>query len=126
MRFEYNHFAFLGPESVRAAEATECANEQGMFWPYHDTLFLNQIAENQGFWSNTFLLEMALQLGLVEQAFSDCLDSGKYRDAIAAAKEAGDARGVNSTPTVFINGEKVVGLDSAQAYIQLIEVILGQ
>lgn len=40
--FEFHHLAFLGPESIQAAEASECAMEQGQFWPYHDVLFLRQ------------------------------------------------------------------------------------
>ena len=48
VRFEYKHVALLGAESILAAEASECANEQGQFWPYHDIIFANQRGENQG------------------------------------------------------------------------------
>ena len=48
VRFEYKDFAFIGPESIRAAEAAACADEQDWFWPFHDTLFANQRGENQG------------------------------------------------------------------------------
>jgi protein-disulfide isomerase len=126
VRFEYHHYAFLGGESVRAAEAAECANEQGMFWPFHDTLFLNQIAENAGFWSERMVVEIAVQLGLDEATFSDCLDSRKYRDVVSASNEEAAERGVNSTPTVFINGEEVKGLASATEYVRIINTILGE
>ncbi len=48
---EYHYFSFLGPESFAAAEAAECANDQGRFWDYHDILFLRQGAENRGVFS---------------------------------------------------------------------------
>ncbi len=42
MKFVYRHFAKLGPDSVYAAAATECADEQGKFWDYLDKLFVEQ------------------------------------------------------------------------------------
>ena len=48
VKWVFNHFAFLGDESIRAAEASECASDQGKFWEYANTLFANQAGENQG------------------------------------------------------------------------------
>ena len=48
VRFGYQHFAFLGPESQKAAEASECAAEQGAFWPYHDKLFGRMTGKTRG------------------------------------------------------------------------------
>ena len=62
VRLEFHHYAFIGAESVRAAEAAECANEQDMFWPYHDILFLNQRGENQGAFSDLALHNFAVAL----------------------------------------------------------------
>lgn len=107
VRFEYNNFAFLGSESFNAAEAAECANEQGQFWQYHDTLFANQRGENIGAFRTAALKNFAVAIGLDEAAFNDCLDSGKYKDGVLAEKAEGETRQVDSTPTLFINGEKV-------------------
>ena len=126
MRFEYKHFAFLGVESQRAAEASECANEQDMFWPYHDTIFLNQRGENQGFWSQRVLEEFAVKLGMDEAAFSECMDEGRYGDAIQAAYEVAGSRGVDHTPTVYVNGEEVPSGAPLEVYIQMIEAALGR
>lgn len=125
VRFEYHHYAFLGQESLRAAEAAECANDQGMFWQYHDTLFLNQIAENAGFWSEQFLIQMAVQLTLNEVEFTSCLTSGKYQSAVVAASQEARDRGVTGTPTLFINGERIQ-LGSVNSYIQIINTALGR
>ncbi|MFU8772841.1 MAG: DsbA family protein, partial [Anaerolineales bacterium] len=70
VRFEYKHFAFLGPESNLAAEASECAAEQGKFWQYHDTLFENLRGQNQGSYRNPALKAMAAALGLDENSFN--------------------------------------------------------
>jgi len=79
VRFEYKNFAFLGPESTAAAEASECAAEQGMFWAYHDTIFLNHEGENVGTYSDPALKNYATALGLDQDQFDDCLDSREYR-----------------------------------------------
>lgn len=110
MRYQYNHYAFLGDESVRAAEASECANEQGQFWQYHDTLFLNQRGENLGAFSDDALRNFAIALGLDQEAFDACLDSGRYRSQIAADRSQAEELGVGSTPSFWINGELITGL----------------
>jgi len=57
-------FAFLGDESLRAAEAARCAGDQGKFWEYHDYLFTHQNGENKGNFSNLNLKTFAKALGL--------------------------------------------------------------
>jgi hypothetical protein len=67
------NYAFLGPESRQAAEASECAAEQGAFWPYHDRLYERQAGENRGAFSQDNLKRFAVELGLNGQAFDACL-----------------------------------------------------
>lgn len=62
--FVYRDFAFLGQESLKAAEATLCANEQGKFWEYHDYLFTHQDGENRGNFSDDYLKSFARELKL--------------------------------------------------------------
>lgn len=121
VRFEYNHYAFLGQESIRAAEAAECANEQDAFWEYHDALFLNQNGENQGTFNDTTLKTYASLIGLDEQAFSSCFDSGKYREHIQESYENGVDLGVKSTPSFIINGELISGARPFTEFDRLIE-----
>lgn len=109
VRFEYKHFAFLGAESILAAEASECAAEQGQFWAYHDTLFANQRGQNQGAYSRDALKEMAAALGLDTAAFNSCLDSGRYRSLVQQQTAEAQRRGVTSTPTTYVNGQSVSG-----------------
>lgn len=87
-----------------AAEASECANDQGKFWEYKSTLFRDQQAL-----AASDLKKYAKDLGLDETTFNSCLDSKKYSDEVSGDLEDGLSAGVTGTPTFFINGEKLVG-----------------
>ena len=104
-RLVYNHFLIVrGDESRWAAEASECANEQGQFWNYHNMLFENQQGENRGAFAERRLKAFAEALGLDTAAFNACYDSGRYADVVQADHNLGVSRGIRSTPTVYING----------------------
>jgi len=114
----YRDYAFLGPESVSAAEGAECAGDQGKFWEYHDYLFAHQSGENKGNFSDQRLKSFAQSLGLNSTVFNLCLDSAKYAKTVATSKIEASAAGVNGTPKGFIikDGEIV---DSIDGYLQL-------
>lgn len=117
----YWHFAFLGPESFQAAEASECAAEQDAFWEYHDLLFDNQNGENRGAFNTENLKALAAELELNTEEFNQCLDSGKYTEAVNAATGAAQSIGVRSTPAFIINGQPVVGAQEFAFFQQLID-----
>jgi len=121
VRFGYLHFAFLGPESQWAAEASECAAEQDAFWEYHDQLFDSQSGENQGAFSKDNLKQFAADLGLDTQDFDACLDSGKYASTVEDETQTTQSLGVRSTPTFLINGRPVVGAQPFEVFQQYIE-----
>ncbi len=120
MKIYWRDFAFLGPESQDAAQAARCANEQGKFWHYHDLLFLSRQGENQGGFSKENLKKLAGELELNQEQFNACLDSDRYLDDVLADNDAGRELGIQATPTIFINGERVVG---AQPYELFKDVI---
>lgn len=103
------HMAFLGEESQWAAEASECASDQGAFWQYHDKLFESQNGENQGAFNKDKLKGFAKDLGLKTDAFDQCLDSGKYTQAVQQETQAAQSLGVQSTPSFFVNDWLVLG-----------------
>ena len=105
----FHHFAFIGDESTRAGEAAECANEQGKFWEYYDTLYANQAGENQGAFNDTNLANFAQQLKLDVDKFNTCLKEDRYLGVVTADSTDAQTRGVVQTPTVFINGKKYAG-----------------
>jgi len=87
-----------------AAEASECANEQGKFWEYHDKLFANQQKL-----SDDDFKTYAAELGLNVDAFTACYSSGKHRAAVQKDMAEGQKAGVSGTPAFFINGRFLSG-----------------
>lgn len=100
----------------KAAEASECADEQGKFWEYHDKLF-----ENQGALDVDSLKQYADDLGLDTAEFNGCLDSDKMASEVQADFNDGRSYGVSGTPTFFVNGFKLVGAQPYSAFEQAIE-----
>lgn len=125
VRFGYQHFAFLGPESQKAAEASECAAEQGAFWPYHDMLFGRITGENQGSLSPAGLKQYAAEVGLDAEAFDACLDSGKYVSLVGSETATAQSLGVTGTPSFLVNGRPLVGAQPFEVFQQVIEAELG-
>ncbi len=103
VRFVYRDFAFLGPESIMAAEASRCAQDQSAFWQYHDYLFTHQQGENQGAFSKEKLKEFAAALNLDTTKFNSCLDQEIYRDQVQKDLDLGRTLGVDGTPFTFVN-----------------------
>lgn len=109
VKLVYRHFPLsFHPEAQKAAEAAECAEEQGKFWEMHDKLF-----ENSSSLSVANEKQWAKDLGLDSAKFNTCLDSGKTASAVQKDAADGAAAGVSGTPTFFINGKEIVG---AQPY----------
>jgi protein-disulfide isomerase len=103
--FEYRSMGFwIGPESVRAAEATYCAADQERFWDYHNILFENQGLENSNNYSDKRLVAFAEALNLDMETFIACLDDRKYEDELNQDRIDGQALGVDGTPSFLING----------------------
>ena len=121
MRFGYQHFPFLGNESFWAAEASECAHEQGKFWEYHDLLFKRQNGENRGAFDKDKLKAFALELKLDATRFNACVDGSKYAALVQAEATSGQSLGVRSTPSFLINNRPVAGALPFETFQQLIE-----
>lgn len=107
VKFVFRHYAFLGQESRWAAEAAECANEQGRFWDYYEKLFTKQGGENVGVFGKQNLQRFAAELGLDTASFNQCLTSGKYTESVLRDINEGGSKGVRGTPTLFVNGRFV-------------------
>ena len=121
VKLEYRHFAFIGQESVWAAEASECAREQDRFWDYHDKLFTSQGGENRGAFSIANLKRFARELGLGQAAFDACLDSHRYVSAVQQQTDEGRRDGVEATPTYFVGDTKIQGLKPYDEFEKAIE-----
>ncbi len=126
LRFGYINMAFLGQESIWAAEAAECAADQDKFWEYHDYLYNHQAGENQGAFNKDNLKQFAADLGLDATAFNDCLDTGKYTQLVQQDTQGAQSLGFRSTPSFLINGQTVVGAQPLTAFQQVIDPLIKQ
>ena len=109
------------PYAQQAAEAAQCAGDQGKFWEYHDSLFDRQ-ASGTG-WNFT---KLAKEIGLNQDAFATCLNTGRYREEVAKDLHDGFKLGVTSTPTFFINGRPLVGAKPFVEFQAVIDRLLKQ
>ncbi|MFQ5792664.1 MAG: DsbA family protein, partial [Acidobacteriota bacterium] len=92
----------------------------------HDKLFAEWKGENVGAFTKANLTRFASDLGLNSETFNACLDSDKYEGKVLLEKvEASEDLGVNSTPTVFVDGEMIKGLQY-EAYQAAIEEALKE
>lgn len=126
VRFGYIHFAFLGPESQWAAEASECAAEQDAFWEYHDLLYITLNGENQVAFNQDNLKRFASELGLDTDQFNECLDTGKYTSVVQQEYQMSQQIGVSSTPTFILNGQPIIGAQPFEVFQQQIQTALSE
>ena len=105
LRIEFKHFP-LRESSYGAHIAAECAAGQDKFWEYHDVLFKNQQGSEL---SAAKLKQYAVDLGLDTAAFDTCFDGKQGKAQVDADAREGVAKQINSTPTMFINDERVLG-----------------
>jgi len=122
----------LHPNARPAHIAAECADEQGMFWEYHDVLF-----ENQGEWNRLSSIDLSSQLnqyatsmGLNSASFDSCLSSPSMADEVNADFLQAAQYGATGTPTFFIGNEKngfikLVGAQPYAAFQAAIDAQLG-
>jgi protein-disulfide isomerase len=122
VRFIYRDFPLaFHTNAQKAAEAAECAGEQGKYYEMHDKIF-----ENQNAIGVNNLKSYAKQIGLDETEFNTCLDSGEMAQEVAKDFSDGQKLGVSGTPTFFVNGTKLVGAQPLSAFEQIIEAELAK
>lgn len=120
VRYIFHHFPLSFHQyAQKAAEASECAGEQGKFWEMHDKIF-----ENQEKISVADLKKYALELGLNSSDFNSCLDSGKFKNKVQTDLNLGQSVGVQGTPAFFINGQLVSGAQPFANFKTLIDAEL--
>jgi protein-disulfide isomerase len=102
----FHVLSFLGDESVRAANASFCAADEGQYLDFHHALYAVQSPlENSGFWSNQKLIDIATKIGIKSTKFANCVNKGSKIDVVKANYDSMSKYGVQGTPTVFINGK---------------------
>lgn len=117
LRIEWRDFPYRGQESVDAAVAARAAQAQGGFWEYHDLLYDSQFSG----YSDENLVALARRAGLDTQQFERDYENARYEKAVRADFQKGLDLGVNGTPTFFINGKMLVGLQPVGVFEDAIE-----
>ncbi|MCO6449768.1 MAG: thioredoxin domain-containing protein [Caldilineales bacterium] len=125
-QFQFNYRFVIGPDSITAGMAAECAADQGRFYDYHDLLFAELRSNPRAAAQVTPLKDLASQLGLNTDEFNRCLDSREhYADLLKADNDAAN-QGINSTPTVRINGEQYSGPFTPEVFVAAVEAAAAQ
>jgi protein-disulfide isomerase len=119
VRFVWRDFPVTTTHSPIAAEAGFCAHDQDLFWEYHDVLF-----ENAPALAPVNLQAYAESIGLNMGEFNQCLDSGKYQQAVE--KELAEAKelGLRGVPSFIVNGKRLIGPPSFEQLAATIDEIL--
>lgn len=121
VQFVWKDFPVITSQSPKAAEAGQCAFDQGKFWEYHDLLYANAPAL-----SVSELKTYAVQIGLDAGKFNQCLDSGQNRAKVAQnLNEAQREYAFPGTPSFLVNGKKLVGPPSFDVLKSTIDSILA-
>ncbi|NOX71204.1 MAG: DsbA family protein [Candidatus Micrarchaeota archaeon] len=105
----------------KAAEAAECAGEQGKFWEMHDKLFSEGVDGGVDTYKR-----YAQQIGLDAGEFNNCLDAGKMASEIAKDIKDGQANGIRGTPGFIINGKLVSGAQPYANFKAIIDAALRE
>lgn len=122
VRLTYKDMVFIGDESQDAAVGMRAADQlAGKFWAFHDIVYENQDGENKGGFSRDRLAQMAALIGLDKDAFTKLLDDPALIAAVKEETQGGAGMGIDSTPTLVINGVVTPGLPTWEQLSQVIE-----
>ena len=98
----FKDYNIIGKDSVKASQGAHCANDQGLFWEYHDVLYSNWTGENNGWASGTNLANYAQDIGLEMNQWTDCMSQQKHSKTILDSNEDAKKLQLTGTPAFFV------------------------
>ena len=108
-------FTLNGPDSVLAAEAAHCANEQGKFWPMHDVIYRSWKGERTGWVTRDSITQFAQAAEIDHDTLNECLDSKKYQQRVLDTYEFAQGIEINATPSfLVVSGDKITKITGNQ------------
>ena len=127
----FKDYIILGQDSINAANAAHCANDQKLFWEYHSMLYNNWAGENTGWADLAHLHEFANTLGLDMDVFSTCMSDLKWKELVNLSSKDGQKLGVSGTPTFFVIDQnndviKIVGAQHYDVFKQIFDSVLDE
>jgi protein-disulfide isomerase len=124
IKYVFRHFPLPFHQNAEiAAEAGECANQQGKFWQYNDVLYTKGNGDGTGL-ASADLKKYASDLGLNTGTFNQCLDSNATASIVKADLAEGTKDGVTGTPAFYINGVQILGAQPTSIFEQAIDAAL--
>jgi len=115
IKLVFKDFPLNGPDSLLAAEATYCAEDQKKYWQYHDELYKNWGGEKTGWITRDSLDRFALNVNLELDEFNKCLDEQKYQNRVITLHEFGKEIGIDATPSFLVfNDQKIIKIRGNQ------------
>ena len=127
----FKDYIILGQDSMNAANAAHCANDQKSFWKYHSMLYNNWAGEDTGWADLAHLHEFANTLGLDMDVFSTCMSDLKWNELVNLSSKDGQKLGVSGTPTFFVIDQnndviKIVGAQHYDVFKQIFDSALDE
>ncbi|MBI1955249.1 MAG: DsbA family protein [Acidobacteria bacterium] len=121
IRFVFRDFPVITPQSPKAAEAGQCAYDQGKFWEYHDRLYSAAAI------AVSHLKAYAAEIGLDGRKFNQCLDSDRHAPTVERDLQDALARGFRGTPSFVVNDQPITlgGAPTFEYFQRLIDPILA-
>ncbi len=115
VKLVFKDFPLNGPDSLLAAEAAYCANDQEKYWEYHDELYKNWGGERTGWITRESLEKFAVSTNLDINNFNKCLDDKKYQDKVITLHKFGKEIGIDATPSFLVfNDQKIIKIRGNQ------------
>jgi len=119
VRMIFKDYNIIGPDSITASHGAHCANDQGLFWEYHDILYSNWTGENNGWASSENLAKFAQEIGLDMDEWSDCVINETHSQVILASNTDARTLELTGTPAFFVIGpdNKITKISGAQPFV---------
>jgi protein-disulfide isomerase len=115
VKLVFKDFPLNGPDSLLAAEAAYCAQDQGKYWQYHDEIYKNWRGERTGWVTREALDTFGDTVNLDLSEFNKCLDEQKYQKKVISLHEFGKEIGIDATPSFLVfNDEKIIKIRGNQ------------
>jgi protein-disulfide isomerase len=115
VKLVFKDYPLNGPDSVLAAEASHCAQDQEKYWEYHDELYKNWEGERTGWITRESLNQFGNTVNLNMDYFNTCLNEHKYKDKVISMYEFGKEVGIDATPSFLVfNDQKIVKIRGNQ------------
>jgi len=119
VRMIFKDYNIIGPDSITASHGAHCANDQELFWEYHDILYSNWTGENNGWASSKNLAKFAKEIGLDMDEWSECMINEIHSQVILASNEDARTLELKGTPAFFVIGPdgKTTPIFGAQPFV---------